>query len=109
MSQTKPMTANAPQNEKDSTPLAVDLTQYGITVADVRRNLSPAALYREAIRADAKCDIADSGALIAFSGEKTGRSPKDKRVVQHPESMDDVWWGAVNVPIDNETFEVNRE
>jgi phosphoenolpyruvate carboxykinase (ATP) len=86
-----------------------DLTQYGITVTDVRRNLSPAALYTEAIREDPKCDIADTGALIAFSGDKTGRSPKDKRVVEHPDSKEDVWWGSVNVPIDNETFETNRE
>jgi len=88
---------------------AVDLEQYGITVTDIRRNLSPAALFTEAIREDPKCDIADTGALIAFSGEKTGRSPQDKRVVEHPDSKDDVWWGSVNVPIDNETFEVNRE
>jgi len=93
---------------KTETP-ACDLTQYGITVQDIRRNLSPAALYAEAIREDPHCDIADKGALIAFSGEKTGRSPKDKRVVEHPSSKAEVWWGAVNVPIDNETFEVNRE
>jgi phosphoenolpyruvate carboxykinase (ATP) len=86
-----------------------DLAQYGITVQDVRRNLSPAALYTEAIREDPQCDIADTGALIAFSGEKTGRSPKDKRVVQHPDSKDEIWWGSVNVPIDDETFDVNRE
>jgi phosphoenolpyruvate carboxykinase (ATP) len=88
---------------------AFDLTQYGINVRDIRRNLSPAALYREAIREDAKCDIADTGALIAFSGEKTGRSPTDKRVVEHPDSKDEVWWGKVNVPIDGDTFETNRE
>jgi phosphoenolpyruvate carboxykinase (ATP) len=85
------------------------LAQYGITVRDVRRNLSPAALYTEAIRGDRLCDIADSGALIAYSGEKTGRSPQDKRVVEHPESKDQVWWGAVNVPIDEATFDTNRE
>ena len=47
--------------------------------------------------------------LIALSGEKTGRSPKDKRVVEHPDSKDDVWWGSVNVPIDEGTFETNLE
>jgi phosphoenolpyruvate carboxykinase (ATP) len=98
-----------PLPEESSLPPAFDLSQCGITVQDIRRNLSPAALYTEAIREDAKCDIADTGALIAFSGEKTGRSPKDKRVVEHPDSKDDVWWGSVNVPIDNDTFETNRE
>src|SRR5690349_15833019 len=88
---------------------AFDLTQYGITVRDIRRNLSPALLYTEAIQGDVKCTIADTGALIAFSGDKTGRSPKDKRVVEHPDSRDDVWWGSVNVPIDDDTFETNRE
>ncbi|MFO0906192.1 MAG: phosphoenolpyruvate carboxykinase (ATP) [Pirellulales bacterium] len=98
-----------PLPDEVSKPVPFDLAQYGIHVADVRRNLSPAALYLEAIRDDPKCDIADTGALIAFSGEKTGRSPKDKRVVEHPDSKDDVWWGAVNVPIDDETFDINRE
>ena len=88
---------------------AVDLSQYGIDVRDVRRNLAPAALYAEAIRADDQCDIADTGALIAYSGEKTGRSPGDKRVVEHPGSKDDVWWGPVNIAIDQETFQINLE
>ena len=35
-----------------ATPTAFDLTQYGITVEDVRRNLSPAALYTEGIQGD---------------------------------------------------------
>jgi len=52
-----------------------DLSSYGITVKDVRRNLAPATLYAEAIREDEKCDISDTGALIAYSGDKTGRSP----------------------------------
>ncbi len=91
------------------TSTGLDLQQYGITVTQIRRNLSPAALYAEAIREDPHCDIADTGALIAFSGEKTGRSPKDKRVVEHADSKADVWWGNVNVPIDEETFDVNRE
>jgi phosphoenolpyruvate carboxykinase (ATP) len=98
-----------PLPDEELPPEVFDLKQYGINVTDIRRNHSPATLYLEAIREDEKCDLADTGALIAFSGEKTGRSPKDKRVVEHPDSKDDVWWGNVNVPIDQETFEVNRE
>lgn len=43
------------------------------------------------------------------SGEKTGRSPSDKRIVKHPDSEQDVWWGSVNVAVDEHTFEINRE
>lgn len=86
-----------------------DLLEYGITVSDVRRNLSPATLYAEALREDAKSVIADSGALIAYSGAKTGRSPTDKHVVRDAASESDVWWGSVNRPIDKSTFEINLE
>ena len=80
--------------------VSFSLRSHGITVEDVRRNLAPAKLYAEAIRHDPNCAIADSGALIAYSGAKTGRSPKDKRVVKNPASEKDVWWGSVNIPLD---------
>ena len=86
----------------------ISLKEYDITVADVRHNPSPAELYEDAIRSD-KARVASQGALVAFSGDKTGRSPKDKRVVQHPDSQDDVWWGAVNIPLERPSFLINRE
>ncbi len=87
----------------------IDLSAHGISVRDVRRNLPPAELYAEALRGEPDCAISDSGALIAYSGAKTGRSPRDKRVVRNPASENDVWWGGVNVPIDDETFQINLE
>jgi phosphoenolpyruvate carboxykinase (ATP) len=87
----------------------LDLSEYGITVEEIRRNLSPANLYQEAILLEKGTVIANSGALIAYSGSKTGRSPTDKRVVRHPDSENDVWWGSVNIDIDDNTFKVNRE
>jgi phosphoenolpyruvate carboxykinase (ATP) len=86
-----------------------NLESHGITVKDVRRNVAPARLYADAVREDPYCVIADSGALIAFSGEKTGRSPKDKRVVKHQTTENEVWWGSVNIPIDEKAFQVNLE
>jgi phosphoenolpyruvate carboxykinase (ATP) len=86
-----------------------NLADLGLTVADVKRNLSPASLYEEAIRGDEGSTIADSAALIAYSGGKTGRSPKDKRIVRQVASADDIWWGNVNIPIDEDTFEINRQ
>jgi hypothetical protein len=35
--------------------------------------------------------ITSSGALTAYSGTKTGRSPLDKRIVQEPSSEKDIW------------------
>jgi ATP-dependent phosphoenolpyruvate carboxykinase len=43
--------------------------------------------------------ITSSGALTAYSGTKTGRSPLDKRIVQEPSSEKDIWWGPVNKPM----------
>ena len=85
------------------------LREHGITVEDVCRNLPPSRLYEEAIRHERDARIADNGALVAYSGAKTGRSPKDKRIVRRPASENDVWWGGVNVPLDPQSFEINRE
>jgi phosphoenolpyruvate carboxykinase (ATP) len=88
---------------------AFSLEEHGITVDEIRRNLAPSRLYEEAIRFDVKTRIADSGALVAYSGAKTGRSPQDKRIVRRPASEREVWWGPVNVPLEPHSFEINRE
>lgn len=49
--------------------------------------------------------LASSGALRALTGKYTGRSPKDKFVVQEPSVMDHIAWGAVNQPISQLQFE----
>ncbi|MEM1061881.1 MAG: phosphoenolpyruvate carboxykinase (ATP) [Planctomycetota bacterium] len=86
----------------------IDLSQHGLTTP-ARRNVAPAQLYADALRSGDHCEIADTGALLAYSGVKTGRSPKDKRVVEEEDSKADVWWGAVNVPIDQHTFDINKQ
>lgn len=85
------------------------LQQHGIEVTNIIRNATPAQLYQEAIIYEEEAAIADSGAIMVRSGKKTGRSPSDKRIVQHPNSEKDIWWGSVNVAVDEHTFEINRE
>jgi phosphoenolpyruvate carboxykinase (ATP) len=46
-----------------------------------------------------------TGALAVTTGTFTGRSPKDKYVVEEPGSKDDVWWGSVNHPMSAEHFD----
>ncbi|KAF9036925.1 ATP-utilizing phosphoenolpyruvate carboxykinase [Hymenopellis radicata] len=74
----------------------------------IKRNAPVALLYEDAIRNEGAI-ISSSGALINFSGKKTGRSPKDKRIVFEDTSKDDIWWGSVNIKMDEHTFEINRE
>ena len=49
--------------------------------ADVLRNAPPAVLYEHAIARE-RAAILSCGALATYSGEKTGRSPLDKRIVR---------------------------
>src|SRR3954454_7609527 len=88
---------------------AFNLQAYDLTVAEVHHNAPASLLYEHAIRYERDATIADNGALVAYSGVKTGRSPKDKRVVKHPGSEADVWWGSVNIPLDARGFAINRE
>jgi len=85
------------------------LLGHELEVAEVHRNLPPSALYEHAIRYDRGARIAENGALVALSGAKTGRSPKDKRVVKDPSSEKDVWWGNVNIPLEATAFAINRQ
>ncbi|MFZ1400888.1 MAG: phosphoenolpyruvate carboxykinase (ATP) [Candidatus Promineifilaceae bacterium] len=85
------------------------LKQHNIEVTNIVRNARPAKLYQEALTYEPEAAIADSGAIMVRSGEKTGRSPSDKRIVKHSDSEQDVWWGSVNVAVDEHTFEINRE
>jgi phosphoenolpyruvate carboxykinase (ATP) len=62
------------------------------------RNLSTAELYEHAIRNDEGI-ISAHGSLVVRTGKHTGRSPKDKFVVDEPSSRAKVWWGPINQPL----------
>src|SRR3954469_8114327 len=70
----------------------------------VHWNLSPAALYEEAIRRG-EATLAAEGPLVARTGSHTGRSPNDKFVVKEPSSEKHVHWGNVNRPVEQAKFD----
>jgi phosphoenolpyruvate carboxykinase (ATP) len=88
---------------------AFNLQDHNLTVSELHHNLPPSALYEHAMRYEKDASIAENGALVAYSGSKTGRSPKDKRIVRNVASENDIWWGDVNVPLDARTYDVVRE
>lgn len=52
--------------------------------------------------------LTETGALAARSGDKTGRSPKDKRVVREPTTEKDVWWAGASGAGGSPNFEMDE-
>ena len=49
--------------------------------------------------------IVDSGALAISTGKFTGRSPKDRYIVKDEITNNKVWWGDINIPIEESYFD----
>jgi phosphoenolpyruvate carboxykinase (ATP) len=81
------------------------LERHGIVEAgDTFWNLSAPELYEHAIRAQEGL-IAANGALVCTTGSHTGRSPKDKFIVEESSTRNALWWGDVNKPLSPAHFE----
>ncbi len=71
---------------------AVGIETIGLrTTGTVRYNFSEPELYEEAIRRG-EAKLTAHGALVAYTGQHTGRSPKDKFVVRDTNTENQVWW-----------------
>jgi phosphoenolpyruvate carboxykinase (ATP) len=70
----------------------------------VHRNLHSGILVEHAVRRGEGL-LADNGALVAYTGKYTGRTPKDKFTVKDPVTTELVNWGDVNQPFDSEKFD----
>ncbi|MFF2483009.1 phosphoenolpyruvate carboxykinase (ATP) [Paenibacillus sp. NPDC058071] len=70
----------------------------------VHYQLSVAELIEKAVeRGEAR--LSSTGALCAWTGAFTGRSPKDKYIVEEPAASRSVQWGTVNQPLSPERFD----
>ena len=82
-----------------------DLSESGIdTDATVYWNLDNLSLIDMAVDRDEGYLTAE-GALVTETGERTGRSPNDKFIVDEDSTNQDVHWGDVNISTDSEVFE----
>ncbi|MFD2171049.1 phosphoenolpyruvate carboxykinase (ATP) [Tumebacillus lipolyticus] len=70
----------------------------------VHRNLSVPSLVETAVKYGEGL-VTSTGALSVTTGKYTGRSPKDKFIVEDALSKDHVHWGPVNQPFSQEKFD----
>ena len=80
------MTTNTPIQSESAT-----LSAHGLAPERVWANLSASRLVEHAVRRG-EGQLSDSGAFAAITSPHTGRSPKDKFVVDEPGSSAEVWW-----------------
>ena len=74
------------------------------TVGDIHRNVSPEKLVKTALKRNEGV-LGMNGALMVDTGKYTGRSPKDKFIVEEISTKDNVWWGSVNQPVSEAVFD----
>ncbi|MBR3534854.1 MAG: phosphoenolpyruvate carboxykinase (ATP), partial [Oscillospiraceae bacterium] len=84
----------------------IDLTKYGITgTTEIVYNPSYEVLFEEETKAsNTGYEVGQNTELNAvnvMTGIYTGRSPKDKYIVEDANSKDTVWWDSKEYPNDN--------
>ncbi|MGI8649848.1 MAG: phosphoenolpyruvate carboxykinase (ATP) [Rubrobacter sp.] len=73
-------------------------------IGAIHENLPAARLVEAAVRRREGM-IADNGALVARTGKRTGRSPKDRFIIENDLTRETVDWGAVNQKFSSEKFD----
>lgn len=64
---------------------------------------SVATLVEKAVKRG-EAQLTSDGAIVATTGKYTGRSPKDKFIVEEESMKDEISWGKVNRPISEDVF-----
>lgn len=83
------------------------IDHVGLSGIEQHWNLSPAATVEAAIRRNEGL-LTAGGPFLAITSPFTGRSPKDKFFAEEASSVDKIWWGPINRPIDIAKFDLLR-
>ncbi|HXP31585.1 MAG TPA: phosphoenolpyruvate carboxykinase [Stellaceae bacterium] len=86
-------------------PSSHGLDQQGFrNLAGAHWNLTVPLLYEHAVRRGEGL-IGAGGSFVAVTGAYTGRTPKDKYIVDEPSSKADIDWGPINQPLPEAVFD----
>lgn len=79
------------------------LNELGISDAIVHLNLTPKELTNISLE-KGLAKMTSLGAITVNTGEFTGRSPKDRFIVEDELTKDSVWWGEINIPFNKDKY-----
>ncbi|WP_428911263.1 phosphoenolpyruvate carboxykinase (ATP) [Niallia sp. Krafla_26] len=79
-----------------------EITQF-LKGQNVRIQLSVPQLVEKVLSRN-EGQLTSTGAIVATTGKYTGRSPKDKFIVEEDSVKDKIDWGSINQPISKEIF-----
>ena len=82
--------------------MAVDIATTGKSNTHVDL---PAAKLAELAVIRGEGQFASNGAIVVETGQRTGRSPKDRFIVDEPSTSEAIDWGAINLPVAPKVFE----
>src|SRR4051794_16894524 len=82
---------------------SLTLVDQGLFPIRIHANLTPPALIEHALQRS-EGSLTDAGAFAAVTSPHTGRSPKDKFLIEEPGSADRIWWEK-NPRLDAAAFE----
>jgi phosphoenolpyruvate carboxykinase (ATP) len=91
-------------------PVAARTPRFGLAEQGMRHlgavhwNMTAPHLYEYAVQRR-EGELGLGGSFVVNTGRHTGRSPRDKYIVNEPGTKDTVWWGAINQPIEPARFD----
>ena len=84
--------------QSSSQSRAVDLSEHGLEPSgNVHWNMGSEELHQMAVELN-EAKLTSDSVLLAVTGERTGRSPNDRFIVDEVGMAEEVWWGEVNRP-----------
>jgi phosphoenolpyruvate carboxykinase (ATP) len=87
----------------NSVDVSINLSEL-LKGQNIYENLSVSQLVEKVLSRN-EGELTATGAVRATTGKYTGRSPKDKFIVEDPTVKDKIEWGSVNQPISVEVFD----
>jgi phosphoenolpyruvate carboxykinase (ATP) len=95
--------------DEEGDPMTAAKSRFGLERQGMRHlgrqhwNQPIPVLYEHAVRRR-EGELAFGGSFSVSTGLYTGRTPRDKYIVEEPGTKDTVWWGQINQPVDPERF-----